>query len=80
MSRRLAEVARDVGVSGATVSRVLDHEPGVSEQILLAVPTALDVMGHERPTELRADRGRLIGLVVRGSTGPAPAAGRPRSP
>lgn len=64
MSRRLAEVARKVGVSEATVSRVLNHKPGVSEQTRLAVLTALDVMGYERPTKLRGERGRLIGLVL----------------
>jgi DNA-binding LacI/PurR family transcriptional regulator len=64
MSRRLAEVATKVGVSEATVSRVLNGKPGVSEGTRLAVLTALDVLGYERPTKLRGERARLVGLVL----------------
>jgi DNA-binding LacI/PurR family transcriptional regulator len=64
MSKRLAEVARKVGVSEATVSRVLNGKPGVSEQTRQAVLTALDVLGYERPTKLRGERARLVGLVL----------------
>ena len=64
MSRRLAEVARKVGVSEATVSRVLNGKPGVSESTREAVLTALDVLGYERPTKLRGERARLVGLVL----------------
>ena len=64
MSKRLAEVARKVGVSGATVSRVLNEKPGVSEPTRQAVLTALDVLGYERPTKLRGERARLVGLVL----------------
>jgi DNA-binding LacI/PurR family transcriptional regulator len=64
MSRRLAEVARKVGVSEATVSRVLNERPGVSESTRQAVLTALDVLGYERPTKLRGERARLVGLVL----------------
>src|SRR6476660_1602188 len=63
-SRRLAEVAVKVGVSQATVSRVLNGKPGVSEATRQAVLTALDVVGYERPTKLRGERGRLVGLVL----------------
>jgi DNA-binding LacI/PurR family transcriptional regulator len=64
MTRRLAEVARKVGVSEATVSRVLNGKPGVSESTRTAVLTALDVLGYERPTQLRGERARLVGLVL----------------
>jgi DNA-binding LacI/PurR family transcriptional regulator len=64
MVRRLAEVARKVGVSEATVSRVLNGRPGVSEATRTAVLTALDVLGYERPTQLRGERARLVGLVL----------------
>ena len=64
MTRRLAEVARKVGVSEATVSRVLNGKPGVSESTRQAVLTALDVLGYERPTKLRGERARLVGLVL----------------
>jgi DNA-binding LacI/PurR family transcriptional regulator len=64
VSKRLAEVARKVGVSEATVSRVLNDKPGVSEATRQAVLTALDVLGYERPTKLRGERARLVGLVL----------------
>lgn len=64
MSKRLSEVARKVGVSEATVSRVLNGKPGVSDSTRQAVLTALDVMGYERPSKLRGARARLVGLVL----------------
>jgi len=64
MPKRLAEVAKKVGVSEATVSRVLNGKPGVSEPTRQAVLTALDVLGYERPTKLRGERARLVGLVL----------------
>ncbi|MEV6806614.1 LacI family DNA-binding transcriptional regulator [Streptomyces sp. NPDC051132] len=64
MTRRLAQVAAKVGVSEATVSRVLNNKPGVSEATRQAVLTALDVLGYERPTQLRGERARLVGLVL----------------
>jgi DNA-binding LacI/PurR family transcriptional regulator len=64
VGRRLAEVAQKVGVSEATVSRVLNNRPGVSDATRAAVLTALDVLGYERPTQLRGDRARLVGLVL----------------
>jgi DNA-binding LacI/PurR family transcriptional regulator len=63
-TRRLADVATKVGVSEATVSRVLNGKPGVSAGTREAVLTALDVLGYERPTQLRGERARLIGLVL----------------
>lgn len=64
MTRRLAQVAKKVGVSEATVSRVLNGRPGVSEATRQSVLTALDVLGYERPTQLRGERARLVGLVI----------------
>ena len=63
-AKRLAEVAQKVGVSEATVSRVLNGKAGVSDSTREAVLTALDVLGYERPTRLRGQRARLIGLVL----------------
>lgn len=57
-------MARKVGVSEATVSRVLNDKPGVSDATRQAVLTALDVLGYERPTKLRGERARLVGLVL----------------
>ncbi|MEU8956592.1 LacI family DNA-binding transcriptional regulator [Streptomyces sp. NPDC048518] len=64
MTRRLAQVAKKVGVSEATVSRVLNGKPGVSAATRQSVLTALDVLGYERPTQLRGERARLVGLVL----------------
>jgi LacI family repressor for deo operon, udp, cdd, tsx, nupC, and nupG len=64
MTRRLAEVAAYAKVSEATVSRVLNGKPNVSEATRQAVLTALDVLGYERPTQLRGQRARLAGLVL----------------
>ncbi len=64
MHRRLSEVAHRVGVSEATVSRVLNGKPGVADSTRSEVLTALDVLGYERPTKLRGVRARLVGLVM----------------
>jgi LacI family repressor for deo operon, udp, cdd, tsx, nupC, and nupG len=64
VTKRLAEVAKKAGVSEATVSRVLNGRSGVSEATRASVLTALDVLGYERPTKLRGERGRLVGLVL----------------
>jgi DNA-binding LacI/PurR family transcriptional regulator len=64
VARRIADVAQKAGVSEATVSRVLNGKPGVSAATRAAVVTALDVLGYERPTQLRRERARLIGLVL----------------
>jgi LacI family repressor for deo operon, udp, cdd, tsx, nupC, and nupG len=64
MTRRLAEVAAYAKVSEATVSRVLNGKPGVAPGTRQAVLTALDVLGYERPTQLRGQRARLAGLVL----------------
>ena len=64
MARRLADVAKQAGVSEATVSRVLNGKPGISPATRAAVLTALDVIGYERPTHLRVRRARMVGLIV----------------
>lgn len=62
--RRLTQVAEYAGVSEATVSRVLNGSPDVGTATREAVLSALDVCGIERPSRYRAERARLIGLVV----------------
>lgn len=57
-------MARYAGVSEATVSRVLNQKPGVAKATQELVLTALDVLGYERPTQLRGERARLVGLVL----------------
>jgi len=61
---KLADVAKQAGVSEATVSRVLNGRPGISDTTRAAVLTALDVIGYERPTHLRGRKARMVGLVV----------------
>src|SRR4051794_30152400 len=61
---RLADVARQAGVSEATVSRVLNNRPGVAADKRQAVRRALERAGYERATLLREDRARLVGLVL----------------
>ncbi|MEV6631478.1 LacI family DNA-binding transcriptional regulator [Actinoplanes sp. NPDC051470] len=68
--RRLADIAQHVGVSQATVSRVLNDKPGISQATRDAVLTALDVLGYERPNKLRGERTRLVGLVLPEMTNP----------
>jgi LacI family repressor for deo operon, udp, cdd, tsx, nupC, and nupG len=60
----LAQIAASAGVSEATVSRVLNDKPGVSDGARSAVLTALDVLGYERPYKLRRRSAGLVGLVV----------------
>jgi DNA-binding LacI/PurR family transcriptional regulator len=64
MARNLSDIAKQAGVSEATVSRVLNGKPGVSDTTRATVLTALDVIGYERPTHLRLRRARMVGLVV----------------
>ena len=60
----LSQIAAEARVSEATVSRVLNSKPGVSEATRQAVITALDVLGYERPSHLRQRSAGLVGLVV----------------
>lgn len=70
MAARLADIAAHAGVSEATVSRVLNAKPGVSEATRLAVLTALDVLGYERPERLRSRSAGLVGLITPELTNP----------
>lgn len=64
MKVRLTEVARRVGVSVSTVSRVLNDKPGVNPHTRRQVLVALDVLGYDRPSQLRPRAAGLVGLVV----------------
>ncbi|GIF17327.1 alanine racemase [Actinoplanes tereljensis] len=64
MRARMADIARQAQVSEATVSRVINDRPGVSHETRMAVLTALDVLGYERPERLRKRSAGLVGLVV----------------
>ncbi len=61
---RLSDIADKAGVSEATVSRVLNGKSGVSARTRHTVLSAADILGYARPTQLRTERVRLIGLVL----------------
>jgi LacI family transcriptional regulator, repressor for deo operon, udp, cdd, tsx, nupC, and nupG len=67
---RLASIAARVGVSEATVSRVLNNKPGVAPRTRDAVLAAVDALGYDRPSDLRARKARLVGLIVPELTNP----------
>jgi DNA-binding LacI/PurR family transcriptional regulator len=61
MRARMADIARHAQVSEATGSRVINDRPGVSAETRMAVLTALDVLGYERPERLLSCDDRLAG-------------------
>src|SRR6478736_3166151 len=73
MPGKLADVARQARVSEATVSRVLNGKPGISDATRQAVLTALDVIGYERPTHLRSRKARMVVLELGNPIFPAVA-------
>lgn len=70
MKATLADIALQAGVSEATVSRVLNVKPGVADATRQSVLTALDVLGYERPSQLRRTSAGLVGLIVPELTNP----------
>ncbi|MFD1716261.1 LacI family DNA-binding transcriptional regulator [Georgenia deserti] len=60
----LAEIAADAAVSVATVSRVLNGKPGISDRKRVYIERLLDERGYERRKPRRP--GALIDLVMRG--------------
>lgn len=64
----IVDVAREAGVSYATVSRVLNDEPYVKPQTRERVTTALHQMGYvanRQARSLRTGRSGMVGLLVR---------------
>ncbi len=63
----LAEVARVAGVSGITVSRVINHPNKVSPSTRQAVQEAIDMLGYipnQSASSLASARSRVIGVVI----------------
>lgn len=60
----LADIAREAGVSTATVSRVLNGKATVASSTRHDVLVALDMLGYERPATLSQSSHGLVGLVV----------------
>ena len=67
---RLADLAKQAGVSTATVSRVLNGKHSVAPETRQAVLAALDLLGYERPDQLRERSGGVSGLVLPELTNP----------
>ncbi|MDY5584174.1 MAG: LacI family DNA-binding transcriptional regulator [Arcanobacterium sp.] len=67
---RLADIAKQAGVSTATVSRVLNDKGLVASETRYAVLAALDTLGYERPERLRERQDGLIGLILPELTNP----------
>jgi LacI family transcriptional regulator, repressor for deo operon, udp, cdd, tsx, nupC, and nupG len=64
MRPRLREVAALAGVSQATVSRVLNSQPGVADATRLHVLRALTDLGYEPVGTGRMRRTQLVGLIL----------------
>jgi LacI family repressor for deo operon, udp, cdd, tsx, nupC, and nupG len=64
VNNRLQEIAVYTKLSESTVSRVLNGKAGVATATRDAVLTAIDVLGYERPTQLRTQLTRLVGVVM----------------
>lgn len=67
---RLTDIAAHAGVSEATVSRVLNDKPNVSDATREVVLTSIDVLGYERPSNLRRHAVGLVGIIVPELTNP----------
>ena len=61
---RLADIARQAGVSEATVSRVLNGKAGVASGTRRCVLAAMDLLGYERPARTRQNSNGLVGLIT----------------
>ena len=70
MRARLADIAVKAQVSEATVSRVLNGRPGVSDATRAAVLEAVDLLGYDRPARLRRRSVGLVGLITPELTNP----------
>ncbi len=61
---RLEDVAARAGVSAATVSRVVNGKPGVSEQTRRSVFAAVELLGYDPPAQPARLRSGLVGMIV----------------
>lgn len=70
MTVRLHDIADRAQVSTATVSRVLNGRPGVSDEARNAVLVAIDDLGYQRPARVRTLSTGLVGLIIPELTNP----------
>ena len=67
---KLEDLARKVGVSIATVSRVVNGRKGVSREVRQTVLAAMDELGYERPERARSATKGQVGIIVPDLTNP----------
>ena len=61
---RLEDVAREAGVSTATVSRVFNGRPNVSEATRTAVAAAITMLGYDGRPGLGPDHTLMVGIIT----------------
>ncbi|GAC1468958.1 MAG: substrate-binding domain-containing protein [Ktedonobacteraceae bacterium] len=67
MTVKIMDVARYVGVSSATVSRVISHSAGVRPDVRARVLAAMEELGYQPnrvARSLRVQRSTIIGLII----------------
>lgn len=64
MNPRLRHIAEHAGVSEATVSRVANNKPGVSEATRRRVLEAIAEFRYQTPALGRVERAGLVGLII----------------
>lgn len=67
MAPTIKDVAREAGVSFKTVSRVLNHDPGVrkeTRQKVLAAAGRLDYRPHQNARQMRTQTSHTIGFIT----------------
>lgn len=64
MGKTLIEISKEIGVSTATISRVLNGESNVSNETRELVMTAVNAMGFEKRTRRRSSELRNNGTVM----------------
>ena len=64
MAAKIEDVARYAGVSTATVSRVFNAKPNVSDDTRSRVRAAIELLGYEGQQRLVVDQFCVVGIVV----------------
>ena len=67
MGVKLKEIAREAGVSPATLSKVINNRPGVSDEVRMRLLTLLEEKQYQKatPAQMWDGRGGFVNLVLR---------------